>query len=235
MNDQQFAQFRQIMDESLGRLAPEKDQSHWQILVGIVLDRRRRGRGRQQMTPDESPQHSLLSSAAACASASLTSLSLELEQNGDPGKSAALLVDLARWWTRSVVVDPDADVTDCLRPPDRPTVTSTAIEALYTVTGVGRELADRIQLFALKRPVAPVGRHQQRIFCRHGWLDVTTEVEEWQATLLAWSRALDVDLGQLTRWLDATGERWCGPKPKCAACPLAPLLPAAGAIDPGTD
>ena len=186
--------------------APPADD--WEVLLPLVLERRRRGKKAGRLAPVESP----VLDPQACADLSLAAVEEELRELGYSEQSAPVLLALSRWRR-------DCDSA------------RSASDRLEHVKGVGRELADRIRLFVLGESVAPVGRAQVRICCRHGWLDMQTELDDWQSTLRGWADGMNVELSTLIRALDEIGARWCGPRPKCLGCPLEPLLPDGGPIE----
>ncbi len=198
--------------------------SVWTIVVELVLNRR--SRSTQTPVPENSP----LSEAAACSKLSTLELAALLEKSRLSTRLAAPLAALARWWADTVSVpDPDdASVGDRRDQLPWEVRRKRASRSLETVRGVSRELGERIRLFALGEPVVPVSRAAQRVFCRHGWLDLQSEYDDWQSTLSRWAESCDLDRRQITLWLDELGSRWCGPKPKCDECPLNDLLPRGG-------
>ncbi|MCY2964050.1 MAG: hypothetical protein NT069_10465 [Planctomycetota bacterium] len=198
--------------------------SVWTTVVELVLNRRSRS------TQTSVPEDSALIDATACASLSTLELAALLEKSRLSTRLAAPLAALARWWVDNVsVIDPeDASDGDGRDQPPWEARRKQASRSLDTVRGVSRELGERIRLFALGEPVTPVSRAAQRVFCRHGWLDLQSEYDDWQSTLSRWAESYSLDRRQITQWLDELGSRWCGPKPKCDECPLKELLPRGG-------
>ncbi|MFO0908688.1 MAG: hypothetical protein U0794_10065 [Isosphaeraceae bacterium] len=68
---------------------------------------------------------------------------------------------------------------------------------------------------------------------RHGWLDTTADYDEARD---AFQRLAPDDaraLAELAAWLDRLGRDFCRlTVAKCDACPLRPMLPEGGPIDP---
>lgn len=135
-----------------------------------------------------------------------------------------LLRKLAGWAT----AQEDGGVCSTLEAGD---ATSDLREQLLAINGVGRQLADRILLLALKRPKFPIDRTTARVFARHGWLDEADDLDEVQGTV---ESALGLDperLSGLTLDLKSVGKTYCkASRPHCEGCPLQPLLPSSGPI-----
>ncbi len=78
----------------------------------------------------------------------------------------------------------------------------------------------------------PLTRASWRVACRHRWLswhDDSEEIPEFFEQALSDSH---IELGQFAEWMIQVGDDYCGPKPKCAACPLQPLLGPDGICEP---
>jgi len=96
---------------------------------------------------------------------------------------------------------------------------------LLAVYGIGPETADDILLYACGKPVFVIDAYTRRIFGRHGLLkDRDVPYEE----LRAWfERHVAPDLQVYKEYhglLVYIGKDFCRRVPKCAECPLAPLL-----------
>ena len=110
------------------------------------------------------------------------------------------------------------------------TIDSDALrDQLSAINGVGFSLADSILLFGLGRGVARFDRGSFRVLVRHGWLDPTSEPDEFHALL---ENALDFNPLQLADWslkLDTLARDYCRVSvAKCDRCPLRPFLPEGG-------
>ncbi|MGQ0636065.1 MAG: hypothetical protein ACT4QC_15750 [Planctomycetaceae bacterium] len=191
----------------------------WQTLVDVVAGAATR-KGRTGELPFE---EALVASPAATAAASLATVTSALEQIGRPTRSARAFVALAQWWLR-----------DPRREAEQPAAWQQPLEKLRlelrSVPGGSHALADRILLHVGGLPAYPIDRATVRVVCRHGWLDPTAPYDEWQAFCAAPASSQDIDLGELSARISQLGREHCGPSPKCESCPLAPLLPATGAI-----
>ncbi len=114
--------------------------------------------------------------------------------------------------------------TDVLRP------------KLLALPGVGPETADAILLYALGHEAMVVDEYLRRVTVRHG---LTPERSGYDAIQrLAWS-AFTTERGkqrvrhanEFHALIVMVGKEHCGPKPRCAGCPLAcfpALLPEHG-------
>lgn len=108
---------------------------------------------------------------------------------------------------------------------------------LLAIPGIGPETADCMLLYAGGHPVFVVDAYTRRIFARHGWCSSDVGYADLQDRC-AQALADDPGHGLLDYWQDyhaqlvAVGKDFCRPRqPRCDACPLRALLPAAGAIE----
>lgn len=96
---------------------------------------------------------------------------------------------------------------------------------VLSVSGIGRETADSIVLYAAGRPVFVVDAYTFRVAFRHGIVDQDADYELLQDV---YSSAMERDVkvyGEYHALLVEAGKRHCRKQaPKCAGCPLAPLL-----------
>jgi endonuclease-3 related protein len=105
---------------------------------------------------------------------------------------------------------------------------------LLGVHGVGRETADSILCYAAEKPIFAVDAYTRRVFSRHGWIrgdedydEIRALVERDWAGLPAARRTRDFN--EFHALLVALGKDFCRPRnPRCATCPLRPLLPTSG-------
>jgi len=95
---------------------------------------------------------------------------------------------------------------------------------LLEVNGIGPETADDILLYACEKPVFVVDAYTRRIFHRHGWADGAIRYEELRA-IFETHLPLDVPVFKEYHGLIVyTGKDFCRRTPKCADCPLCPML-----------
>lgn len=103
-------------------------------------------------------------------------------------------------------------------------------EDLLSVHGVGRETADSILLYAGGHPVFVVDAYTRRVAGRHGWTDPTADYDalrSWFEGRLPREAPL---YNQLHAEIVMAGKDHCRPSPRCASCPLEPLLPRGGPL-----
>ncbi len=95
---------------------------------------------------------------------------------------------------------------------------------LLSVKGVGPETADDILLYACGKLVFVVDAYTRRILYRHGLVEKNIGYEALRKrfeTSIPRDLHLYKEYHGLIVW---TGKEFCGPKPKCEACPLRPFL-----------
>jgi endonuclease III related protein len=93
-------------------------------------------------------------------------------------------------------------------------------EELLTVSGVGRETADSILLYALDRTTFVVDTYTARIFFRHFVIDADADYELIKEIC---EQNLPADRQVFNEYhalLVRTGKDFCRPKAQCASCPL---------------
>lgn len=99
-------------------------------------------------------------------------------------------------------------------------------ERLLEISGIGPETADSILLYALEIPSFVVDAYTRRILHRHGLVPEDIGYEDLRAFFQD-AFAPEVHFyKEYHALIVRTAKEWCRPKPRCAACPLAPLLPA---------
>jgi endonuclease-3 related protein len=183
------------------------------------------GRG---VNPAKVEQHwseflaSPLKSAVETAACGLGEIQELLAPIGRVKQSAPVLKSLAGWWLKH---GPKGGAGE------GEGLSEQAREKLLRIPGVSLELADRILLFAAGQVVYPVDRATIRIACRHGWLGLEAEYEEWQASFVGSLSEHAGGLEQFSLWAAQVGKDYCGPQPNCTTCPLRSLLPENGPYD----
>lgn len=110
----------------------------------------------------------------------------------------------------------------------------TARARLLGIHGIGPETADSMLLYAGGQLVFVVDAYTRRIFARHGWCAPGADYDTVQRLCAAALNHRPV-AGRLDYWQDyhaqlvAVGKEFCRPRqPRCAECPLRPLLPESG-------
>ena len=104
-----------------------------------------------------------------------------------------------------------------------PVTTSRLREELLSITGIGRETADSILLYALGRPVFVVDAYTARITVRHGLIDPEADYEQLRE-LFESNLPQDAQLfNEYHALLVRTGKEFCRPKARCPGCPLEKL------------
>ncbi len=138
-------------------------------------------------------------------------------------QKASVLKALANWWCSTFGDDVDPAWTGSLE--------DYRLE-LRKIRGLGPETVDRLLLFAARLPVIPIDRATLRVLVRHGWLDLPVEDESAQAALQAAFGTTVDEFQQAVTVFQEIGSKFCGREPLCDECPLKPLLPPGGPIDP---
>ena len=97
-------------------------------------------------------------------------------------------------------------------------------EELLAISGIGPETADSILLYALNRPVFVVDTYTARVVVRHGL--IAPEELDYSRLQDLFTSNLEPDVPLFNEFhalLVRAGKDYCKPRPKCEACPLAPL------------
>lgn len=91
---------------------------------------------------------------------------------------------------------------------------------LLTVTGIGRETADSILLYAFNREIFVIDAYTARVAVRHGLIEPQAEYEQlrdlFQSNLPQDSQLFNEYHALLVK----VGKEFCKPKAKCPGCPL---------------
>jgi len=110
-------------------------------------------------------------------------------------------------------------------------------EELLSISGIGRETADAILLYALGRPSFVVDAYTRRVLVRHRLIDPDLDYEEIKAVF---EDALPADSALYNEYhalLVEVGKQQCRTRARCQGCPLEqfehdePLSPTTGAED----
>lgn len=200
--------------------------SVWGRLVGVLLE---------QQTTHERAERALsnLREAGIGNAKSLVELDADelaelIAPAGAAKTRASRLRNLARqlltWAERAATDDHFGDLERL----DTPSLRA----LLAAVNGISQTTADAMVLEAIGRPVFPAGPAAHRVFKRHGWLDFDADDETLREEV---ESVLDRDVDRLRRfhaWLGHVGRDYCGQTPRCDGCPLQPLLPEIGPLEP---
>lgn len=93
-------------------------------------------------------------------------------------------------------------------------------QELLSISGVGRETADSIILYAAFQPSFVVDAYTHRILSRHGWAEEESGYEDLRDYFMGHLEP-DVPLYQeFHALLDRTGHLYCKRTPLCDSCPL---------------
>lgn len=106
---------------------------------------------------------------------------------------------------------------------------------LLAINGIGPETADSILLYAGQLPTFVIDTYTHRVLARHGWIEFGLDYHTLQEHLHS-SLPVEVPLyNEFHALLVRVGNEHCRKQPKCEGCPLEPLLPASGPLDPVFD
>ncbi|MFO0951070.1 MAG: endonuclease III [Isosphaeraceae bacterium] len=193
-------------------------------LLGLSLDPRRQARAIDAL------RDAGLLDPSALAEADPAEVAEAFRSEGltVPDRVLGPLRKVSRW-----LVDLHHGDAEGLRGPDADSSTGSLRDELLAVNGVGPATADALLLFAFGRAVYPLDRATYRIFVRHGWLDTSTEYDEARDVVEQVAPDDPAELARLSVWLERVGRDACKTSvAKCEKCPLRPLLPAGGPVDP---
>jgi endonuclease-3 related protein len=143
-----------------------------------------------------------------------------------PARPAAMLKRLAGWFASRFPDEDDAG--------DEAAWPTTRLhQELTALSGIGQAKADAILLYGLGRPVYPVDRGTYRVLVRHGWIDPWADYDEVSQLLTHATGELPGEISRLSDWMTAVAKDFCKPgSPRCQNCPLKPLLPEQGPLQP---
>lgn len=210
-----------LLREHYGEPAVPGPPCKWTTLVKVVLAH---GRASSKRACDWEWLHNSPLAVSRQTAASRVELLVEsLESAGYSSAKAAALHALAKWYERHFDDENAVSVENASLEQWR--------DELRNIRGVNLELSDRILLFVAGLSAYPVDRASLRITCRHGWMDLAADYEEWQAFFVRGMEGDTNALARLSLWNARVGKDYCGPRPACDDCPLRPLLPERGAVE----
>jgi endonuclease-3 related protein len=143
-----------------------------------------------------------------------------------PARSASVLKRLAGWFSSRFQDEDDAlDETAWPTPRLR--------RELAALSGIGQATADAILLRGIGRPTYPVDRGTYRILIRHGWIDSSADYDEVSQLLTQVTNERHEEIERMSDWLTHVARQYCrSGSPQCSDCPLRPLLPEQGPLQP---
>lgn len=105
-------------------------------------------------------------------------------------------------------------------------------EQLLQINGIGQETADSILLYAGHFPTFVVDAYTYRVVTRHGWASFESDYQGLKE-LFEENLPRDVKLyNEYHALLVQVGKKHCRSVPRCAGCPLQPMLPPSGPLSP---
>ncbi|MHC4480836.1 MAG: endonuclease III domain-containing protein [Planctomycetota bacterium] len=202
-----------VLREAFGHRGWWPGETPFEVMVGAVLTQRTNWRNAGRAI-------AALKEAGRLDPVALSRIDAERLQElvrpaGYYRQKTARLQRLAAWLVERAGADPGAlgDVpTDQLR------------GELLALRGIGPETADSILLYALGRPTFVVDTYTKRVVVRHQLLGAECGYRELK-DLFESSLPQDVELFKdYHAQLVEVGKRFCRTRPRCAACPVHPLL-----------
>jgi len=110
---------------------------------------------------------------------------------------------------------------------------STLREELLSINGIGPETADSILLYAAGKPSFVVDAYTHRIAVRHGWIEPEAGYDELKDYFESKLPADVATLNEMHALLVQVGKNYCRPREaRCEQCPMKPMLPEGGPIEP---
>jgi len=96
-------------------------------------------------------------------------------------------------------------------------------EELLSVSGIGRETADAILLYAGGLPSFVVDAYTARILVRHRLIDESADYDEIKELFESSLPSDSPYFNEYHALLVQVGKKHCRPKPQCTGCPLEPF------------
>lgn len=220
MADERLLAAADLLQTHYGRLNLETYRDGWAGLVRFTLERQLSAAKFAKSWPEI--EASWVLSVEEVARGTRGELLEFLQPFGGNATAVAVLHRLAVWWQQQIergLTPFDSDNSN--------------LEASWS------ELSqhDRIGITRLFCVIGglqkyPLTRASWRVACRHRWLSWYDDSDEIPEFFEQGLRETPIELGQFAEWLIQVGDDYCGPKPKCAACPLQPLLGLRGICEP---
>lgn len=206
---------------AFGAVAPAHFDAAWHRMVAELVLGPQQAEHVEQLRPIFA--ESVLQSPALTAATAVVQVAEVLAPFPRAASKAPVVLALAKWWVHAF--------GDELSPPWNCDLQQDRLE-LRQIRGLGPETVDRLLLFGAGRSVFPIDRSALRVAVRHGWLNLPVEDDDAQALFRSATEGDVAAMQSLARWLHRVGESHCGRVPNCIGCPLEPLLPPGGPIDP---
>ena len=220
MADERLLAAADLLQTHYGRLDLDTYRDGWQGLVRFVLEREISPKKFAQAWPGI--EASWVLSVEEVARGTRGERLEFLQPHGGNATCVSILHRMAGWWQQRL--DQGESPFDA---------TSSQLESAWS------KLAkqDRIGITRLFCTIGglqkyPLTRASWRVACRHRWLSWYDDSEEIPEFFEQGLRDSHIELGQFAEWLIRVGDDYCGPKPKCAQCPLQPLLGPDGICEP---
>lgn len=205
-----------LLDEIFTRLSKAAGPRHWwpgetvdEIIVGAVLTQ-------------NTSWHNVEKAIANLKSAGLCDLTRLAAM--PPEEFAPLIRSSGYYNLKSKRLHAVAEFFDVrqklLRDRDSDFSTEALRSELLAVRGVGRETADSILLYALKRQVFVVDAYTIRVMSRHGFCATNASYEEVRKILENETHKSVAHYNEFHALFVWVGHHFCKPTPKCAECPL---------------
>ena len=167
-----------------------------------------------------SPAFSCPEALLALSTGQLVELLTEVPRGG---QKAGLLRAVAAWWQQEfgeeIVPEWTRELDDYR-------------ESLRRIRGLGPATVDELLMFVAELPVFPLDRGTVRVAIRHGWLDLPLEDMESQSFFVQGLATAEIDPRQFAMQISQVAKAYCGREPDCENCPLKPLLPPQGPLNP---
>ena len=138
-------------------------------------------------------------------------------------QKAGLLKSVAVWWLEMFADDCDPEWSggvDKYR------------DSLRRIRGLGPATVDELLLFVARFHLFPFDRGAVRVGVRHGWLDLPLDDDEAQSVFVSGLRDADADPRQFVVLMGRVAAEHCRREALCEGCPLEPLLPPGGPLNP---
>lgn len=220
MADERLLAAANLLDRHYGRTDLASYRTGWGGLVRFVLERALSAKKFAKSWAEL--EETWLLTVSDVAQSTRSDLHELLEPQGISKTTVGLLHRLAVWWQTQL----DAGRTPFESSP-------AALEAEWEELSAHEPIwIARIFCVIGGLRKFPVTRGCWRIGCRHSWLSWYDDPGEVPDFFASSADGTPFELGQLAEWLTRVGDDHCGPKPKCAGCPLESLLGENGPCEP---